>query len=89
VRAGEISPADLVSLFCYGPRKVLGLQIPIIKTDEPANLTVFHPDETWQVNPSEFFSKSRNTPFKDWTLTGRSWGIIHGRRWAGRITPAF
>ncbi len=89
VQSGEISPADLVALFCYGPRKVAGVPVPVIKPGAPANLTIFHPAESWQVNPEEFYSKSRNTPFKDWTLKGRPWGIIRGSSWAGRVTPPF
>lgn len=89
VRTEQISALDFVYFFSSGPRKVLGINIPSLKEGEPAELTIFHPEEAWEVNPSEFYSKSRNTPFKGWELTGRAWGIIKGTRWAGRITPPF
>ena len=36
-----------------------------------ADVTVFDANETWTVDPSAFLSKSRNTPFGGWELTGR------------------
>jgi dihydroorotase len=34
-------------------------------------VTIFDPDETWVVDPAEFKSKSRNTPFAGRRLVGR------------------
>ncbi len=89
VRSDTISTAELVRMFSDGPRKVIGLSVPMIKEGEPADLTVFHPDETWKVDPDELYSKSKNTPFKGWELTGRPWGIFKGSYWAGRVQPTF
>lgn len=89
VGAGLISPADFVRLFCFRPRNVLGIDIPEIKKGAPAELTIFHPDEDWDVSTADFYSKSKNTPFKGWKLKGRPWGIIQDGRWAGRVEPAF
>ena len=38
---------------------------------EPANLVVFDPDATWQVQPARLASKSRNTPFVGVELRGK------------------
>jgi len=38
---------------------------------EPANLVVFDPDATWQVQPARLASKSRNTPYVGVGLRGR------------------
>jgi dihydroorotase len=38
---------------------------------EPANLTVFDPDQRWQVQPAKLASRSRNTPFVGVELLGR------------------
>lgn len=96
VRAGLLDPAEMVRLFCHGPRSVVSLPIPAIQKGAPVELTIFHSEESWKVDPSKFYSKSRNTPFKGWELTGRPWGIISscpglgkGLWWAGRIEPAF
>ncbi|MEZ5216824.1 MAG: dihydroorotase [Ilumatobacteraceae bacterium] len=42
-----------------------------IEPGRPANLTVFDPDATWTVVPSELASKSRNTPYAGMTMTGQ------------------
>lgn len=42
-----------------------------IEAGEPANLTVFDPNDEWQVVPAELASKSRNTPFVGVDLRGR------------------
>ena len=89
VRTGQIQPEDMVNLFCSGPRKVVGLPVPSLKEGSPVELTVFQPEETWQVNAADFYSKSRNTPFEGWELTGRPWGILKGVWWAGRVEPPF
>ena len=38
---------------------------------EPANLVVFDPDATWQVQPARLASKSRNTPYVGVELRGQ------------------
>jgi len=61
----------------YAPREILSLLVPSIATGEAANLTIIEPTKTWTVDPSQFMSLSRNTPFKGWELTGRAKGIVN------------
>jgi dihydroorotase len=43
-------------------------------------VTVFDPAATWTVDPAVFLSKSRNTPFGGWELTGAPrLTIVEGR----------
>jgi dihydroorotase len=42
-----------------------------IAPGEPANIAVFDPRETWQVQPAKLASRSRNTPYVDVELRGR------------------
>ena len=37
-----------------------------------ANLCVIDPSATWKVDPARLASRSRNTPFAGWTMTGRN-----------------
>jgi len=46
----------------------------------PADVTVFDPTEQWTVDPAKFCSKSRNTPFAGWRLTGRARLTVVGGR---------
>jgi dihydroorotase len=43
---------------------------PALKVGAPADITMLDLHKTWTVNAREFASKSRNTPFDGWTLTG-------------------
>ncbi|HQD39676.1 MAG TPA: amidohydrolase family protein, partial [Bacillota bacterium] len=42
-----------------------------LKVGARADLVVFDPDASWKVDPEEFASKGKNTPFADWSLQGR------------------
>jgi len=88
VQKGLITPAQMISLFCHGPRSIVGLPIPAMEKGAPAELSIFHPEETWEVDVKKFFGKSANCPFIGWKLTGRPWGIIRGGFWAGRVDAA-
>jgi dihydroorotase len=88
VNKGIIEAKEMVRLFCLGPRNVVGLPVPVIKEGAPAELSVFHPEETWQVETGQFYSKSINSPFKGWELTGRPWGVLKGAWWVGRVEPS-
>ena len=47
---------------------------------EDADITIFDPAAEWEVQPEQFFSKSRNTPFAGWKLTGKVVTTIVGGR---------
>jgi dihydroorotase len=42
-----------------------------IAAGEPANITVFDPEERWTVVPAKLASKSRNTPYAGRELRGK------------------
>jgi len=67
----------MIARVVYAPRRILSQPLPAIATGEPANLTIIDPEGSWTVRPEEFRSKSRNTPFKGWELTGRARGIVN------------
>ncbi|MCK4559601.1 MAG: dihydroorotase [Calditrichia bacterium] len=68
---------DIYDRCVQNPRKILNLDVPKIKTGENANLTLFSQKENWTYNDSISFSKSRNTPFTNHPLTGRSVVVIN------------
>ncbi len=69
----------LVEKMAIAPRRVLGLSRPEIKPGAPAVLTVFAPDQPFTFTEKDFYSKSRNTPFMNQSLTGKVLGIINQR----------
>ncbi|MBI1964360.1 MAG: dihydroorotase, partial [Candidatus Rokubacteria bacterium] len=44
----------------------------------PADVTILDLEQTLTVDAARFQSKSRNTPFGGWTLTGGPWLTIVG-----------
>jgi dihydroorotase len=66
-----------VEKFSVNPRRLLGLPAIAVKEGTMANLTIFDPAAQWVVNPEAFRSKSRNTPFRGMTLTGKPIGILN------------
>ncbi len=67
----------LVNVLAIAPRKALSLEIPTIQRNQPANLTIFHPEETSAHSTSEFKSRSKNNPYLDRELPGKVIGVIN------------
>ena len=62
------------------PADILGLPKGHMSLGVDADLTVFDPDEEWTVDPEQFASKARNTPFAGRKLKGRvKYTIVKGR----------
>lgn len=75
--APQLSTEKLVELFALRPRRLLGLETPVIKEGAAANLTFFDPDTTWTYSEKDTRSLSRNTPVPGMTLKGKALGIIN------------
>ncbi len=68
----------LIGWFTIGPANVLRWKVPSLDVGQPADLTLIDPRQRWTVDPERFLSKSRNSPFGGWSLTGRPRGTIRG-----------
>ncbi len=71
VRTGKMSLEHLVKLMANNPRELFGLEGGTAVGDV-ADFAVFDLDAVYKVNPEEFLSKGRATPFKDWTVQGKT-----------------
>jgi dihydroorotase len=80
VGTGVLSLAELIERMSTGPARVFHLPGGTLKPGSPADLVLFDPGSRWRVDPSRFFSKSRNTPFAGWELTGRVVRTVVGGR---------
>ena len=85
-RRGVADWPQLIAWFTTGPARVLRRRAAAVDVGAPANLTLVDPRTSWVVNPGEFCSKGRNTPFDGWTLAARSAVTIRGRR-IRRLAP--
>ena len=78
VRPGALSLATLVSRLSRDPARLLGLPGGSLAPGAAADVTLLDPAVEWTVDPARFQSRSRNTPFGGWPLTGRPWKTIVG-----------
>ena len=72
------------------PARILGVPGGTLEVGAVADVTVIDPQHTWEVNPEAFRSKSRNTPFGGWRLTGAARATVVGGRvvWERRVETA-
>ena len=77
--------ARIVELFTAGPARALNLRgRGTLARGAPADVTIFDPARRWTFDASKSLSKSRNTPFDGWQLTGKAVATIVGGRFAYR-----
>lgn len=78
VETGHIDFHTLVEKMSCAPARLFGLPGGTLAKGSLADVTVFDPARSWRVDPSEFLTKGRNTPYAGMTLTGRAVCTIVG-----------
>jgi dihydroorotase len=68
---------ELIEKMSSNPRRILRLPDIRIEIGQKANLTFFDPEAQWTVDCSLFKSKSNNSPFNGYNLTGKALGIYN------------
>ncbi|MEM7415563.1 MAG: dihydroorotase [Gemmatimonadota bacterium] len=80
VAEGVIDLATMIERMSCHPARTFKLPGGTLADGSVADVTIFDLNEVWTVDPSTFASKSRNTPFAGWELTGRQRRtIVDGR----------
>ena len=69
---GKLTLGRIVEMMSAEPRKMLGLDVPMLKEGAKADFILVDPDEEWVVDPNELHSKSHNTVFKGERFKGRN-----------------
>jgi dihydroorotase len=80
VGEGVIDLPTLIDRMSCGPARAFNLPGGTLAEGSPADVTIFDPKEKWVVDPAEFKSKSRNTPFGGKELVGRPKMTLVGGR---------
>ncbi|MCM8779080.1 MAG: dihydroorotase [Candidatus Omnitrophica bacterium] len=70
IKTKIISLSQLVEKMSLNPAKILGLDKGSINIGKPADLIIVDLDKSWEVKREKIVSKSKNTPFLNWTLPG-------------------
>lgn len=85
VRRGVLTLEKLVELMAVNPRRLFGLE-PVLEVGAVADLTVMDLDAEYEIDPEEFLSKGRATPFAGWKVRGRTLLTLVGGQEAYRIS---
>lgn len=76
IEPGHIDWPTALAKMTSNPARVLGIDKGTLAIGADADVTIIDPDVHWTVDPTEFRSKSSNTPFADWELKGRAHTVI-------------
>ncbi|HEX9513585.1 MAG TPA: dihydroorotase [Puia sp.] len=76
----DLSPERTVALFSEQPRKLFGMEQPIIAEGQAATLSFFDPAGTTTLQTGTTRSKSKNSPFIGKELRGKVIGILNGEK---------
>jgi len=80
VDEGVLSVEQVVALLTVQPARAFGLSKGTLAVGADADVTIVDPDAQWVVEPEQFRSKGRNTPFAGWKLKGQVTTTIVGGR---------
>ncbi|MSN25705.1 MAG: amidohydrolase family protein [Geobacter sp.] len=70
VRDGILTINQLVEKMSCNPSKILNLNRGTLSPGSIADITIIDPDRQWEINEGSVASKSKNSPFLGWTVTG-------------------
>ncbi len=86
VRPGILTLMQMAEKMSYNPANILHIEGGTLNPGVPADLAIFDFNESYQINPCEFLSKGKNTPFRDRKVFGKvqytikDGNIIWGKR---------
>lgn len=72
VKPGILSLEAMIEKMSVRPREIFHLGKGVIEPGAKADLAVLNLDREWTVEPEQFLSKGRATPFAGWRLTGEN-----------------
>ncbi len=81
IEPGHLDWPAAIRKMSLNPARILGINKGTLQIGADADVTIINPKARWSVDPAKFQSKSTNTPFAGWELTGRADVVIV----AGRV----
>jgi dihydroorotase len=71
VHDGRMQLIDLLRCLTQHPADILGLEAGGLKRDAPADLVLFDSEYAWRLEPDDFRSKCKNSPFTKHPVQGK------------------
>lgn len=71
VLGGYLTPMQMAEKMSYNPARVLGIDKGTIKEGSVADVVIFNPEIEYMINPDDFASMGKNTPFTGKKVTGK------------------
>jgi dihydroorotase len=78
VETGDIDLTLAIDKLTAGPCRAFGLPFGTLAPGAPADVVVFDPKCHWRVEPAEFASLGKNTPYAGQELVGRVVATLYG-----------
>jgi dihydroorotase len=78
IDTGTLTWPQLIAKMTVAPARILGIDRGTLKPGAVADVTVIDPDAEWTIDPKQFRSKSRNTPFAGRKVRGRAHLVLVG-----------
>ncbi len=89
VEQGALPLSHLIEKLSSAPARVMGLAHGTLAIGAQADVALIDPRREWSVDPDQFYSKSRNTPFLGWRLKGQVVRtLVKGVTVFDRISPS-
>ena len=80
LHAQYLTLSQIIEKTAINPYRILNLPVPSVQKGNAANLTVFDPNSDWTFQLENSLSKSNNTPFANWKLTGKPHLVINNNQ---------
>ena len=70
VKTGKLPLEVVLDRLCVRPRQIFGLPGGVLAEGEPADLTVLNLNHSYTIDPAQFRSMGKASPFAGWTVEG-------------------
>ena len=89
ISPGHLDWSKAINMLTVAPAQLLGLdhRKGSLRSGYDADVTILDPEASWTIDPAQSRSKSRNTPFGGWKVTGRAHTVIVNGEVRYRLNP--
>jgi dihydroorotase len=78
IEPGHLTWPQMLRKLTCNPAQLLGIPKGTLRPGADADVTIIDPEVQWKIDPTQFRSKSRNTPYGGWDVRGRAHTVLVG-----------